>query len=207
MPATVARRTSAPVFLIADLVPDAYRFSVEQYHELGDAAILTTEDRVELIDGWIREKPVQKSPHASTVTRLQKRLPRAIPDSFEFRSQLPITLATSEPEPDGVVARGPEGRYDDNHPGPRDVALVVEVSDTTLDFDRGPKLIIYADARMPVYWIVNIPDERVEVYTNPRRGRTPNFRVRTDYERGAKIPIVLHDVSVGAIAVDDLLPK
>lgn len=206
MPLTVARRTSAPPFLIDDLVPDAYRFTVDQYHQLGDAGILTPEDRVELIDGWIREKPVQKSPHASTLTRLQKRLPRAIPESFEFRSQVPITLATSEPEPDAVVALGPEDRYDSNHPGPEEVVLVVEVSDASLAFDRGPKRLIYADARIPVYWIVNIPDQRVEVHTNPRRGRSPSYRTRTVYSRGAKVPIVLNGVSVGEIAVNDLLP-
>jgi Uma2 family endonuclease len=203
--ATLARKAAAPPFLIPDLVPDAYRFTVEQYHLLGDAAILTPEDRVELIDGWIREKPVQKTPHASAMTRLQNRLPRLIPANFAIRSQLPITLATSEPEPDVVVARGSEEQYDDNHPGPGDVALVVEVSDTSLDFDRGPKLLLYADARVPAYWVVNIPDQRVEVSTRPRRGRTPNYRTRTDYPRGSKVPIVLDGVTVGEIAVNDIL--
>lgn len=205
MPATAARRASAPPFLIENLVPSVHRFTVEQYHQLGDAAILTPEDRVELIDGWIREKPVQKPPHARCVARLVRIILRIIPETYEFLSQLPITLPTSEPEPDIVVAQGPEERYDDAHPGPGDVAMVIEVSDSTLEFDRGPKLFIYAAARLPVYWIVNIPDRRVEVYTNPRAGRRPTYRTRTTYRRGSKIPIVLDGRTVGEIPVNDLL--
>lgn len=205
MPATVARRTSAPAFLIADLVPNAHRFTVEQYHQLGDAAILSPEDRVELIDGWIREKPVQKPPHARSITRLVRVLPRIVPETYELLPQLPITLPTSEPEPDVVVARGPGERYDEMHPGPADVVLVIEVLDSTLDFDRGPKLLLYAAARLPVYWIVNIPDRRVEVYTNPRAGRRPTYRTRTDFRRGSKVPIVLNGRTVGEVAVNDLL--
>ena len=186
--------------------PGVHRFTVEQYHQLGDAGILTERDRVELIDGWILEKPVQKPPHVIALGRLQKRLPRIVPGDFEIRFQVPITLPTSEPEPDVVVARGPESRYLDAHPGPRDVALVIEVAISTLEFDRGPKLLLYAAARLPVYWIVNIPDERVEVYTNPRAGRNPAYRNHNHFARGTKVPIVLNGETISEIAVNEVLP-
>jgi Uma2 family endonuclease len=206
MPATVTRR--APVVSVSNGVPPLlfHRFTVDQYHQLGKAGILTPEDRVELIDGWIVEKAVQKPPHARANVRLQRVLPRVVPNGLQVQFQLPITLSTSEPEPDGVIARGPEDRYDDAHPGPRDVLLVIEVADTTLAFDQGEKLILYAAARLPAYWIVNIPDQRIEVYTNPRGGRRPAYRTRNDYGRGSRVPVILNSQTVGEIAVDDLLP-
>jgi Uma2 family endonuclease len=203
--AIAERRTSAPKFLINDPLVGTRRFTVEEYHELGDAGILTPESRVELIDGWIVEKPVQKRPHARCLAKLQKLLPRVVPASFEFQSQLPITLTTSEPEPDVVVMRGPAERYDDVNPGPRDLALVIGVSHTSLAIDQGPKYILYAAARVPVYWIINIVDAQIEVYTDPRGGKTPAFRTRTDYRRGTSVPVVLNGRIVTEIAVNDLL--
>ena len=183
-----------------------HRFTVEEYHQLGEAGILTPEDRVELIDGWIVEKAVHNPPHRRVNVRLQRVLPRQLPAGVEVQFQLPITLPTSEPEPDAAVARGPAERYDDAHPGPRDVSLVIEVSDATLEFDQGGKLLLYAAARIPVYWVVNIPDSRIEEYTNPRAGRAPTYRTRTDHLRGSKVPVVLNGRTVGEIAVNDLLP-
>jgi hypothetical protein len=204
---SIARRTATPKFLTNGQLPGVYRFTVDEYHQFGDAGILTPESRVELIDGWIVEKPVQKPPHAIALTRLQKRLPKVVPTEFEIRTQLPITLPTSEPEPDAVVARGPEVRYDDSHPKPGDIAIVIEVSHASLAFDQGPKLLLYAAAKLPVYWIVNIPDQRVEVYSNPRIGRVPKYKTTANYERGATVPLVVFGKQVGAIAVTDLLPR
>jgi Putative restriction endonuclease len=206
MPATFSRKPPVVSSSNGRLPMAIHRFTVDQYHRLGDAGILTPEDRVELIDGWIVEKAVQKPPNARTNVRLQGLLPRVLPENVEVLFQLPITLPTSEPEPDAAVARGPVERYDEAHPGPRDVLLVIEFSDTTLEFDTGDKLLLYAAARLPVYWVVNIPDHRVEVYTNPRAGRSPTYRTRVVHLRGAKVPVVLNGQTVGEILVDDLLP-
>jgi Uma2 family endonuclease len=204
--ASAERRTTAPKFLIAGQIAGTRRFTVEEYHQFGDAGILTPDSRVELIDGWIVEKPVQKPPHAIVMTRLTKRLPRLIPQSFEVRLQLPITLPTSEPEPDAVVARGPEERYGACHPGPNDIALLIEVSHTTLAMDQGPKKLLYAAAKLPIYWVINIPDDRIEIYTSPRAGRKPTYRTRADFRRGSKIPLIVNGKTVAEIAVNDLLP-
>ena len=207
MPAIIARRRSrAPAFLTTDPLATGFRFTVERYHELGESGVLSEADRIELIDGWVVEKSMHNPPHAIVLTRLTKRLARLISETFEIRFQLPITLSTSEPEPDAVVAIGPEERYRESHPTAKDIALVVEASDSSLEIDRGTKLLIYAAARIPVYWIVNIPDDRIEMYTDPRAGKHPTYRSRTDFLRGQKIPVVLNGTRVGEIAANDILP-
>ena len=200
------RRSRAPAFLTTDPLATGFRFTVERYHELGESGVLSETDRIELIDGWVVEKPMQNPPHFNAVILLNEQLPRVVPNTFAIRIQGPITLSTSEPEPDAVVAIGPASRYREGHPTAKDVALVVEASDSSLEIDRGTKLLIYAAARIPVYWIVNIPDDRIEVYTDPRAGKHPTYRSRTDFLRGQKIPVVLNGTRVGEINVNDILP-
>ena len=206
MIASVARRTSAPKFLLNVPMPGVRRFTVEEYHQFGDAGILTEEDRVELIDGWVVEKPVHKPPHRKSCARIQRVFPRIVPAEHELVFQLPITLSTSEPEPDATVLRGPSNRYDLDPPGSKDVLMIVEVSDSSLDFDRGPKLLLYAAAKIPIYWIVNIPDDRIEVYTLPKAGKTPGYRSRVLYSRGTRVPLVLRGKLISEIDADDILP-
>ncbi|MBI4601156.1 MAG: Uma2 family endonuclease [Planctomycetes bacterium] len=119
---------------------------------------------------------------------------------------MPITTAESEPEPDLAVVRGPASRYARSHPGPEDVAFLVEVADTTLVRDRGFKGRIYARARVPIYWIVNLVDRQIEVYTGPSGpAEEPGFSSRRDYSLGEAVPVVLEGREIGRIAVKDLL--
>ena len=90
--------------------------SVADYHDLGERGILTPDDRVELIDGYLVIKPMHNSRGASTVVRVARYLDRATPPGFVVRSQVPITLEFGEPEPDAVVARGDLRTYDRHHP-------------------------------------------------------------------------------------------
>lgn len=173
---------------------------------MGAAGILTENDRCELIHGIIVEKPVINPPHKKAVRRLLARLGAVFGGDFVIDSQAPITLVDSEPEPDVSVAVGPEDRYDDRHAGPAELVLVVEVSDTSLDYDRGEKLALYAGSRVTVYWIVNLVDRRVEVYTQPRGGRNPTYRGHVDYAPGQSVPVVTAGKTVGTIPVSELLP-
>jgi len=204
--ATVARRTSVPKFLLNIPIPSVRRFTVDEYHLFGDAGILSPKDRVELIDGFVVEKPVQKPPHASSLSRLQKRLGKLMPDVYELRIQLPITLSTSEPEPDAVIALGPEAKFDKAHPQSKDISLVVEVSDTSLEFDEGPKLLLYAAARLPEYWIINIPAQQIQVYSNFKKGKVGGYRKKVIYLSGDRVPLNLDGEQIGLIAVNNLLP-
>lgn len=182
------------------------RFTVEQYHRLIELGMIKKEDRCELIHGLIVEKPRVNPPHAATVRRLMRFLATLIGDDGVLQIQLPITCSDSEPEPDAAVLAGVEEDYEHRHPGPRDVLLLVEVSDSTLDDDTTTKLQLYAAEKVAQYWVINLIDRRVEVYTNPRGGKSPTYRTRIDYTPGQSVPVVIGKKSVGSIPVSELLP-
>ncbi len=198
MPTTVNRDELLPLPM--------HRFTVEQYHRMIDANVLGENDRVELLEGWIVEKMTHNPPHDGTILLVQTELLKVLPATHVLRVQSAITLADSEPEPDLAVAQGPMRRYLEEHPGPRDLALVVEVAGVTLHEDRGIKQRVYARARIPIYWIVNILDGIVQVYTNPRAGKAPAYRQRQDLGGKDTIPLVIDGKEVARIAVRDILP-
>jgi Uma2 family endonuclease len=181
------------------------RFSVADYHRMMELGLITKSDRCELIRGLIVEKPRVNPPHAAAVRRITRLLSAVLTERTVLQIQLPITLSDSEPEPDAAVLRGDEADYDHRHPGPRDVLLVVEVSDSSLDDDSTTKLSLYAGEKLTEYWIVNVVDRVVQVYTNPRGGRTPTYRTRTDYAGGESVPVSFGKVMAGTIPAEDLL--
>lgn len=143
------------------------RFTVEEYHRLGELGLLSEDDRIELIEGLLVPKMNRSPLHDVALGMLQKRLTALLPSAWETRSQMAITTADSEPEPDIVVVRGPLDRYRFQHPHPEEIALVVEVSETSLLRDRR-KARMCARAGIGCYWIVNLRDNCVEVHTDPR---------------------------------------
>jgi Uma2 family endonuclease len=180
---------------------------VAQYHEMIRAGILTDEDPVELLEGWLVVKMPKNPPHRLATELTREALGQRLPAGWHVQSQEPVTLADSEPEPDALVVRGDRRQYGDRHPGPQDLALVVEVADTTLARDRGVKKRLYAEARAPVYWVVNLVDNQVEVYTDPTGpAEEPDYRQRQDYSPSAEVPLVIDGREVGRLAVRDLLP-
>ena len=184
-----------------------FRLSVADYHDLGERGILTPDDRVELIDGYLVIKPMHNSRGASTVVRVARYLDRATPPGFVVRSQVPITLASSEPEPDAVIARGDLRTYDPQHPKAAEVILAVEVSDSSLRSDREYKSGVYAAAAIPMYWIVNLPGAIIEVYTQPSGpGDDPKYGHRQNYSAGESVPLILDGQLIASIPVAELLP-
>jgi Uma2 family endonuclease len=183
------------------------RFTVEQYHRMIDAGVFVGAPKCELIRGFVLEKPVPGPPHSKSTARLLRRLTPLFPEADWFvQIQDSITLADSEPEPDFSAATGPESKYDARHPGPKDLALVVEVSHTTAGFDRGAKLALYAENKVVQYWIIDIETRRVEVYTDPRGGKSPTYRTRAEYAPGDDVPVVVAGKTLGSIPAADLLP-
>lgn len=193
----------------SDAIPDEpiYRLTVEQYHAMARAGILDEDAPVELLEGWLVCKMTKHPPH-SVVTRLVRlALERLVPAGWFVNSQEPITTLDSEPEPDAAVIRGEGREYLERHPHPQDVALVVEVADTSLRRDRGRKKRIYARARIVTYWIVNLVDGHIEVYTAPSgASKRPDYRERRHYGPDDRIPVVLDGLEVGSLEVRELLP-
>jgi hypothetical protein len=196
-----------PVPLSAIPTEPIYRLSVKQYHALITAGILCSGDPVELIHGWLVHR-VRKTPRHVYVTGTLYDAFRALNlNGWHFATHDPITITDSEPEPDGALIRGDFTDYGLRHPGPEEVALVVEVADGTLSRDRGIKKSLYATERIPVYWIVNLEVAQLEFYTDPT-----GPAVEADYRRqhvlglADEVPVVISGQVVARIPVRDLLP-
>lgn len=144
------------------------RFTVEEYHKMGEAGILREGDRVELIDGEVVEMNPIGWRHARSVSHLNMKLVRAVGDRYIVGVQNPITLSQhGEPQPDLMIYNEPPpGRL----PGPEEVLVLIEVSDPTLSYDRNVKLPRYALASIPEVWIVDLQGETVERHNDPRDG-------------------------------------
>jgi Uma2 family endonuclease len=198
----------SPVESVAAIPNDLiWRLSIEQYHAIIQAGILTDDDSVELLEGWLVFKMPKNPPHGATTRLVRTGLENILPAGWYVDSQEPITLSNSEPEPDIVVVRGETRQYLDRHPGAEDIALIIEVSDTTLQRDRTVKKRIYARAGISIYWIVNLVEEQVEMYSQPLvEVEQPDYSQRLDFGRSAVIPIIIEGIEIGAIAVDALLP-
>jgi len=179
------------------------RLTVAHYHKMIDIGLLTENDRIELLEGYLVEKRPHDPLHDGTLQKVNRRLQRVIPAGWEVRIQMAITLARSEPEPDAAVVREDLGGYMTRHPGPADFGLVIEVSNTTLDSDRADKGPIYASNGLLVYWIVNVIDCQIEIYEQPSGTGYNSCHV---YRRGDAVPLVLDGNTLGTIPVADLLP-
>lgn len=142
--------------------------SADEYERMGEAGIFPENARLELIGGEIFEMSPIGSPHAACVDFLVYRFSETGRGRFIVRVQNPIRLNDfSEPQPDVALLRRRDDFYRDSHPTPADVLLVVEVAETTVVTDRTIKIPLYARAGVPEVWLVNIPDGRVEIYSQP----------------------------------------
>ena len=157
-------RTLPPVSHPAPVEPQPRRWTRDEFYQLADLGLFQGQ-RAELIEGEVMVLSPQNWPHASTVDRVAEVLRGVLGTGVWVRMQLPLNLSPfSDPEPDvSVVA----GRREDYTAHPTSARLIVEVSDTTLAFDRGPKASLYARVGVADYWIVNLVDRQLEVYRNP----------------------------------------
>jgi len=145
-------------------------FTVSEFERMAETGILSENDRVELIEGEIIEmSPIGKS-HAACVDRFTRLLSR-LDNKVILRVQGPIQLDDySEPQPDLTLLRHRDDFYAGSLPRPADVLLVIEVADSTLDYDRFMKLPAYARAGIPEAWLANLPADRIEMYAEPVDG-------------------------------------
>jgi Uma2 family endonuclease len=178
--------------------------SVETYHEMAEKGILHSGDPVELLEGIIVQKPVKGPPHVFSNRAARLALERMIPAGWFVRVQDPITLATSEPEPDIAVIRGDPRDYLKRHPGPDEIGLVMEIADSSLERDSILKKRVYAAAGISYYWLLNLKARWLEVYSVPQG----NEYTRREIHRPEQtVDVVLDGKIVGAVRVVDLLPE
>lgn len=151
--------------------PKAHRLTVGDFRRVAEAGVLAPDDRVELIHGEIVDMPPIGSRHAAAVTVLAKRLTFAAGDTVDVRVQAPVTLAPdSEPQPGIALVKPRSDAYRTTHPAAQDILLLIEVGEATLRFDRERKSRLYAEHRIPEYWVVDLIGGRVFFYSDPNDG-------------------------------------
>jgi Uma2 family endonuclease len=184
----------------------AHQFTVDEYHRMIQTGILDETDRVELLEGYVVDKMRHNPLHDGSIQVVQDVLAPRLPAGWCIRGQSAVTLSDSEPEPDLTVVRGTSRTYLTRHPHPGDVGMLVEIADSSLARDRD-KARIYARARIAIYWIINLVDRQVEVFSLPSGPiADPSYGQQTKYRLRETVPLTLEGNEIGSIPVQDLLP-
>lgn len=159
--------------------PQRYLINVEQYHKMGAAGVFPEGTRVELIEGELLSMAPIGTPHIWAVAALTREIIESPLGRHVFLlPQLPVVLSDiSEPQPDIALARLPAEKYRKAKATPEDIVLLIEVSDSTLAFDRQRKMQLYARHGIPEYWILNVQDRQLEVHRAPENGSYASVRV------------------------------
>ncbi|MDP9383296.1 MAG: Uma2 family endonuclease [Chloroflexota bacterium] len=156
------------IYGAAQLDRPRHRFILDDYHAMAEVGILGEDDRVELIGGEVVQMAAMGARRAGRVQRLTRLLLPVLSDGVQLRVQLPVAIPDyDEPEPDLALVRAREDDYDQSHPTPADVLLLIEVADTSLVYDRGVKFPIYARAGIPETWIADPSGTSVERHGDP----------------------------------------
>jgi len=187
--------------------PTTPTFTVEQYQQMIRGGILTHDSKLELLENYMVKKMPRNPPHDGTIQLVMASLMPHIPPGWNLRCQLTVVTGDSQPEPDFAIVKGTPRTYLEKHPSAKDVGLIIEVSDSSLLRDQRDKFRIFARAAVPCYWIMNLQESRIEVYTQPSGPNdVPAYREFRNYSVGESIPLVLDGVEVTSVPVADLLP-
>lgn len=178
------------------------RFSVDEYHLMARAGILHKDDRVELLEGEIGEMAPSGSRRAACVDRLTRVLSEGLGRSAIVRVQGPIRLGEhSEPQPDVTLLKPRDDFYADATPGPEAVLLLIEVSETTQEYDRQVKVPLYAKWGVPEVWLVDLQGRRIHVYQD---SAPDGYRRARAAEEGQSLsPLAFPEFG---LAVEDVIP-
>jgi Uma2 family endonuclease len=179
--------------------------TVEEYERMIDEGAIGGDDHVELIEGRLVAKMPKSPPHQVGSEKTRRAIERLLPTGWHARVEGPVRIPNrlSEPEPDVSVVRGDVEDYVDRHPEPAEIALVVEVSKSSVYDDRA-LAPIYAAGGIPAYWILNLAGRQLEVYAGPVAGAYP---APTILDESAMVDLMIGGQLVGRIAVADLLPR
>jgi Uma2 family endonuclease len=187
-----------------EVFPGLYRLTVAQYDRMVQDGTIGANERVELIEGLLVTKMGKNPPHVFAGKLGFKLLAQFVSPGWHVAKEDPIVVSEwSKPEPDLSVVRGTEKDYLDRAVTAADVALVVEIAESSLSADRSEMTKVYAGAGIPVYWIVNLVDRQVEVYTQPSND---GYQSRQDFTSGQDVPVAIEGREVGRIPVSDIIP-
>lgn len=195
-------RSAAEFSAMSTTLPRRRPFTVDEYYRMSELGILPAGERTELINGEIIQMASIGSRHAGCVNRINRLLVQGVGDQGLVTVQNPVRLSDlSEPQPDLSVVRSRSDDYTTAHPGPPDAYLIIEVADTSVGFDRGEKMPLYALAGIPEYWLVDIVADKVEVYRSPA---ADGYRDVRYYQRGESLtPIAFPDLT---LPIEAILP-
>jgi Uma2 family endonuclease len=183
----------------------AAAITVDEYERMIEDGTIGEDDPIELIEGRLVAKMTKKPDHMSSSGRARRAIESVLPPGWHARVEGPVRIPSrdSEPEPDLAVVRGDIDDYEDRHPDPADVALVVEIAKSSLAEDR--KLAeTYGGGGIPIYWIVNLVHRQLEVYARPANG---TYSSLTILKKNELVDLIIDGQAVAQIAVADLLPR
>ena len=179
---------------------------VEAYHALRQAGFYADGDPIELLEGFLVLKMTKGPRHETARRKLRRLLERLVTGAYFVDEQGALTTTDSEPEPDVLIIRGGIDDYPSRHAGPEETSLIAEVADSSLDRDRGVKQRVYARAGVPVYWVVDLVNNCIEVFTEPSGpSRWPKYAGHAKFVPGDEVPVVIDGQNVGRIAVSQVI--
>jgi Uma2 family endonuclease len=196
-----AKRNSVQVASLRQILPTRRLFTVDEYHTLADIGVLTEDDRVELIDGEILQMPPIGPEHVGNVNWFTNAFSRHFGERAQVSIQNPVRLGLRvEPQPDVAVLKPRPDYYRAELPTPNDVLVLIEIAQSSLEYDRKTKARLYARAGIMEYWIVNLVDREVIVHRDPLRARYRS--VQTLRHGNTVAPLAFPDI---VISVSDIL--
>ncbi len=154
-------------------MPTLLKWTVEDYHQLINQGVLA-QKKVELLDGDIVTMPPESPLHSYANQSGANYLREKLKGLALVRESHPVTLSTSEPEPDIAIVKPLGSAYKTRHPEPKDIFLIIEISNTTLAYDLNDKKRVYAQAGIPEYWVVDLNARQVFIFRNPNQSDYQN---------------------------------
>ncbi len=166
-----------------------------------EMGVLGESEPVELLDGYLVEKMSRNDPHDSRLSRITRMLRAVLPASWMDRGQMALELEASVPEPDLCIVRFDPDDYAARTPQVGDLGLVIEVADSSRRIDTTVKILTYARGNVPEYWVVNIPDRQLEVFTQPS---PTGYGTRQVFPAGTLVPVILDGQTVASLDMTEL---
>jgi Uma2 family endonuclease len=181
-----------------------YRLNIDQYEAMVASGMFRKRDRVQLINGLLVTKMTENPPHAVVCDAARHAVEPMLPQDWCLRPDKPVRIpGHNEPEPDLAVVRGTFWDYEVRHPEPADIALLIEVADSSLSEDRA-MAPVYGRAGIPAYWIINLKDRQVEIYSDPGPSGYQSTQV---VKADGQLDLEISGIQLGTISVADLLPR